>query len=219
MSREETIQILMTIQAAYPNYKPPDKTITVNFWHRMLENYTYQQVEAAVDAYIRTDKSGFAPSVGTVIDKMQMIFGLSDEINEMTAWNIVWKAVRSSGDYERAQKNFEKLPPTIQKTIGNPGQLMEWALTQDINVAVVSSNFMRTFRTEAAREKELRKLSPELLNLINQGNVQKKIKEKENIRSLPTTEEDQMKSGNPMPETAKRRFKELFGKDVDEICE
>ena len=52
MDREETIKVLMTIQAAYPNYKPPDKSITVNLWSRMLRDYTYQQVEAAVDAVL-----------------------------------------------------------------------------------------------------------------------------------------------------------------------
>ena len=38
MTREETIKALMTIQAAYPNYKPPDKTVTVNTWH-MISAY------------------------------------------------------------------------------------------------------------------------------------------------------------------------------------
>lgn len=155
----------MIIQAAYPNYKPQDKTVTVNLWMDMLADYSYQQVMAAVRAYIRTDQSGFAPTVGAVIDKIQLIFG-EENANEVEAWNIVWKAVRSSGDYDRAVSNFEKFPHVIQKAVGTPKQLMEWALTENINVEVASSNFMRTYRIEAAREKELHKLGPDVLCLI-----------------------------------------------------
>lgn len=205
MTREETINILMVIQAAYPNYKPPDKTITVNLWYRMLKDYTYQQVEAAVDAYIRTDKSGFAPSIGAVIDKIQMIFGLSDEINEMAAWNLVWKAVKSSGDYERAEKNFKDLPAAIQKTVRNPGQLREWALTQDINVEVVSSNFMRAYRVEASREKELKKLSPDLLKLI--GTATSRLIKENNVKEIKEIEPPRKKKPVPMPDWAKENIK------------
>lgn len=205
MTREETINILMVIQAAYPNYKPPDKTITVNLWYRMLKDYTYQQVEAAVDAYIRTDKSGFAPSIGAVIDKIQMIFGLSDEINEMAAWNLVWKAVKSSGDYERAEKNFKDLPAAIQKTVRNPGQLREWALTHDINVEVVSSNFMRAYRVEASREKELKKLSPDLLKLI--GTAASQLIKENNVKGIKEIEPPRKKKPVPMPDWAKENIK------------
>lgn len=205
MTREETINILMVIQAAYPNYKPPDKTITVNLWYRILKDYTYQQVEAAVDAYIRTDKSGFAPSIGAVIDKIQMIFGLSDEINEMAAWNLVWKAVKSSGDYERAEKNFKDLPAAIQKTVRNPGQLREWALTQDINVEVVSSNFMRAYRVEAAREKELKKLSPDLLKLI--GAASSRMIKENNVKGIKEIEPPRKKKPVPMPDWVKENIK------------
>ena len=63
----------MMVQAAFPNYKPPDKTVAVNTWFLMLSDYPYQQVQMALKAYIATDTSGFAPSIGQIIDKMQMI--------------------------------------------------------------------------------------------------------------------------------------------------
>lgn len=218
MTREETIDILMVIQAAYPNYKPPDKTITVDLWWRMLRDYPYQQVEAAVDTYIRTDKSSFAPSVGAVIDKMQMVFG-SDELNEIAAWNLVWKAVGSSGDYERAEKNFKKFPSVIQKTIRSPGQLREWALTQNINVEVVSSNFMRAYRTEAARERELKKLSPDLLALTKHLDNQITLKTNNAFKELTVGEQREaaMKAATPMPERVKKRKEELFRERTEQL--
>ena len=156
----------MVIQAAYPNYRPPDKTITVNLWEGMLEEFTYQQVEAALKAYIRTDKSGFAPSIGDIVDKVQMLFG-DIENNDAEAWQLVWKAIRSSGYYERAEQNFANLPEVIQKSIGSAGQLRDWALTEKLNIEVVSSNFKKTYREELTKQKEYKKLSPKLQRLVD----------------------------------------------------
>lgn len=126
MTRDETIEILMVVQAAYPNYKPHDKTVTVNLWYEMLLDYSYQQVGAAVKAYIRTDKRGFAPSIGDIVDKLQMLFG-DEQIDEVQAWGIVWKAICNSGSH--ADEEFENLPELIKKVVGSPGQLRQWALS------------------------------------------------------------------------------------------
>lgn len=214
MTREETIKILMTVQAAFPNYKPPDKTVTVNLWCRMLQDYTYQQVEAAVDAYIRTDKSGFAPCIGDIIDKIQMIFESTNQLNEMAAWDVVWNAIKNSGDNERAEKNFEVLPPIIQKTVRSPGQLREWALTQNMNVEVVSSNFMRAYRTEVAREKELKKLSPDLRRLIQEHSRGMITQDTVSKPLLPAEEKEKKAEEivSRVPDHVKKRYKELFGR-------
>lgn len=213
MTREETIKILMIVQAAYPNYKPQDKTVTVNLWSKMFQGYTYRQVESAVEAYIRTDKSGFAPNIGDVIDKMQMIFGETDELNEMSAWGLVLKAIRNSGYH--AEEEFAKLPSTVQKAVASPGQLMEWALAEDIDgktMSVMQSNFMRTYRSVVAREKELRKLSPELIALV-QSNSPQKIAQQSEQKTLDVRKEreEAIKNSCPMTDRAKRRLSELFG--------
>lgn len=212
MTRDETIEILMVIQAAYPNYKPQDKTVTVNLWYRQLRDYTYQQVEAAVDTYIRTDKSGFAPSIGNVVDKLQMIFE-GEGVNELEAWNIVWKAVGSSGNYDRAVRNFEKLPKAIQKAVGVPKQLMEWALTENIKVEVVSSNFMRAYRIEAEREKELHKLSPDVLCLIKRSEEMHCI-EGNDYEQLSVAEERNManKELSPPPDDMWDRVRQAWSR-------
>ena len=57
MTRDETIKILMVVQAAYPNYKPQNKTVAVNVWTEMLSDIPYEQVSVAVKAYIQTNTS------------------------------------------------------------------------------------------------------------------------------------------------------------------
>lgn len=208
MTREETIKILMVVQAAYPNYKPHDKTVTVNLWYEMLLDYSYQQVGAAVKAYIRTDKRGFAPSIGDIVDKLQMLFG-DEQIDEVQAWGIVWKAICNSGSH--ADEEFENLPELIKKAVGSPGQLRQWALSNvdDKTISYWKSDFQRTYRTFQQRERELKKLPTELLQLIqNHSNIDKITqKNKRNVLELDTSDKWE---GTGMPESVKERFNKLF---------
>ena len=147
MTRDETIKILMVIQAAYPNYKPTDKTVTVNIWTEMLSDIPYEKVSTAVKAYIQTDTSGFAPSVGDVREKVRNIFAKKDELNETAAWSLVLKAIRRSTYY--SEEEFAKLPPVVQRAVSSPRQLREWATLEDVDgktLTVIQSNFQRTFR-------------------------------------------------------------------------
>lgn len=167
VTRDETIKILMVIQAAYPNYKPPDKTVAVNVWAEMLSDIPYEKVSAAVKMYIQTDTSGFAPSVGDVRERVCDIFAKEDDLNETAAWSLVLKAIRRSTYY--SEEEFAKLPATVQRAVASPKQLREWATLEDVDgktLTVIQSNFQRTFRVEQQRERERRKLSPDVLQLM-----------------------------------------------------
>ena len=167
MTRDETIKILMVIQAAYPNYKPQDKTVAVNVWTEMLSDIPYEQVIVAVKAYIQTNTSGFAPSVGDVREKVRDIFLKSDDLNETAAWSLVLKAIRRSTYY--SEEEFAKLPDTVQRVVASPKQLREWATLEDVDgktITVIQSNFQRTFRAEQQKERERNKISPDVLKLM-----------------------------------------------------
>lgn len=179
MTRTETQNILMSIQAAYPNYKPPDKTIAINTWHRMLEEYTYSQVSAGLEMYILSDTSGFAPSIGQVLDKIHTI-GAPVELSEMEAWVLVSRALRNG--YYGAEKEFEMLPPLVQKAVGAPSQLRNWAMTDSESVEnVIQSNFMRTYRSVLRRENEMAKMPPKIKELIGSAGrkAEKTLEKKE----------------------------------------
>lgn len=96
MTREETKKIVMIISASYPNWKPQDLKFTVDTWALMLEEYDYNQIAVALKAYIASDTSGFAPSIGQLIDKMH-ILTYKNEMNELEAWNMLYKAICNSG--------------------------------------------------------------------------------------------------------------------------
>lgn len=186
MTRDETIQLLMVIQAAYPNYKPPDKTVAVNTWLMMLQEYDNQTVMLAVKAYIATDTSGFAPSIGQVIDKIKSIT-TPKSMSEIEAWSLVRKAISDSG--YNATARFNELPMACQRAVGSPSQLRMWALDTEFNENVVSSNFMRCYRSEIARQREIDRMPSEIRQMIDKVNNNSKLLQDEQA-NLPEITQD-----------------------------
>lgn len=169
MNRDETKQILMRIQCTYPNWKPAgDLSFMVDIWNEYLAEYDYKQIIMGLNAYITTDTSGFAPSIGQLIDKINSLT-VKDELNEMEAWSLVSSALRN-GCYG-AEEEFGKLPAAVQKAVGSAANLRNWAQTDIESVEnVIQSNFMRTYRVVVQREREYRKL-PESVRLVMNGAV------------------------------------------------
>lgn len=201
---------------SYPNYKPNNISETVDVWQMMLSDYDYNLVAMALKAYILSDTSGFAPSIGQLVSKIQIITK-PHELSEMEAWSLVSKAIRNSG-YNSVEE-FAKLPPVVQKAVGLPEQLRTWALGENYNEQVVSSNFMRCYRTELARYEELSKMPAEIKALIdnsfrNSYSSQIKDKREQTIKSLTDMKEKEIKSLDtkkeyvPMPEEIKKRMED-----------
>lgn len=153
---------------SYPNYKPADMSETIDVWNMMLEDFSYQQVSLALKAYIMSDTSGFAPSIGQLVGKMQMI-STPSELNEMEAWALVSKAIRNG--YYGAETEFVKLPELVQKAVGQPSQLRQWAHSDMESLeTVIQSNFIRTYRTVVKREKEVQRMPSDVRMLIEKTN-------------------------------------------------
>ena len=207
MTRDETIELLMMVQAAFPNYKPPDKTVAVNTWFLMLADYPYQQVQMALKAYIATDTSGFAPSIGQIIDKMQMINSHAEQ-NEMEAWSLVSKALRN-GNY-KSKAELDKLPDLVQEPVGSPENLHNWAQADIKSVeSVIQSNFIKSYRLAVNRQKEIQKLPKEIKAMISSNkNFDGNRIEKSQNTMLETKEEPaEERKCIPMPDRLKEKLK------------
>lgn len=167
MVREDVVKLLMMIQAAYPNYKPQDKTITVNMWHEMLKDYDSDVIMASLKSYIQTDSSGFAPSVGQLLRPIRIVSVSASETtqNPLEAWALVSKALRNG--YYGAEEEFEKLPPLVQKAVGSPMNLRNWSQTDLKSIeTVVMSQFLSSYKAEQKRAEELAQIPVGLKELI-----------------------------------------------------
>lgn len=169
MTEEQVGKLLMTIQAYYPNYNPPDKKITLNAWYIMLAEYPEELVLQALRACIATNTSGFAPDVGQIMSKIQTI-SQPQELDGMTAWGLVSKALRN-GTYG-AIEEFNKLPPLVRQAVGMPDNLKNWATSDYQTIeTVIQSNFLRTYETVVKRANEINRMPDNIKSLIEKTNA------------------------------------------------
>lgn len=191
MTKEQVGKLLMTIQAYYPNYNPPDKKIAINAWYVMLAEYPEELVLQALRACIATNTSGFAPDVGQIMSKMQTI-SQPQELDGMAAWGLVSKALRN-GTYGAAEE-FNKLPPLVRQAVGMPDNLKNWATSDYQTIeTVIQSNFLRTYETIVKRANEINRMPDNIKSLIEKTNAnsykaQIEQKFQRDINTLPTKE-------------------------------
>ena len=209
MNREDTKKILRIIVDSYPNYKPADISETIDVWNMMLSDYTYEQISVALKAYILADTNGFAPSIGQLVDRVNT-FSHPQELNELEAWSLVYKAIRNSG--YNSEYEFSMLPDMVRKAIGTPNQLRVWAMDENFNEQVVSSHFIKCYRSEVARYRDFRKMPANIQSLISNNSnnrINKRIQERD--KYMDSTKENENKllkcveNSVPMPD----KFKEL----------
>ena len=171
MSREEVQDLLISIQSLYPNWKPENKTATVNAWHWALEEYPAPAVKAALQIYVKTNNTGFAPSVSQIINGIYKPME-QDTLSEGEAWSMVKKAIQDGGYH--AEERFNELPAVIQKAVGSANMIHQWSQTDSDTVnTVIMSNFQRTYKQVVQREQENVRIAPIMSELI--GAVEQKM--------------------------------------------
>ena len=157
MNREDTLKIMSVLKAAYPNYykdmKKNEAEGIVALWTDMFQDEPYQLVAMAVKSHIATDTKGFPPHIGVIKDAIVKLH-TAEELTEQEAWALVSAATRRSSYY--STEEYAKLPPVVQRIVGSPEQLKEWAAmdTATLN-SVVASNFQRSYKARAGHEREL----------------------------------------------------------------
>jgi hypothetical protein len=170
MTREEVTKLIAVMVNSYPNYKPMDLSTTVDIWTMMLEEYTYQEAAQALKTYILSDMSGFAPAIGQLVGRIHETRRLEkgDELTELEAWSMVYKAICNST--YNAEREFEKLPEIVQKAVGNPANLREWAsMDLDAVQSVEQSHFIRVYRAEVEKSKRIDVMPSEVRMRIESG--------------------------------------------------
>lgn len=166
MTRQEALTVMAMLKTAYPSFykdlSKEDINAAVNLWATMFSEESIQVVTEAIKALMCTLK--YPPTIADVKEKIALIMQ-PPAMTEMEAWQIVRKAI----SYYNAEENFINLPPEIQKVVGSPNMLREWAqMDADTVNSVIQSNFMRSFRAKVAQEKEQSMLPESTKRLIHQ---------------------------------------------------
>lgn len=156
MTRKEMAEIFAIMQANYPDFSRDwsDAVLNakINLWLMQFRDDDYKEVLAAVMAHMATDTNRYMPPVGVIKAKLVEI-RMPEEMTPQEAWELVNRATRNS-TYNSGEE-FAKLPPVVQRLVGSPMQLKEWAaMDTETLQSVVSSNFQRSYKVRAAKERE-----------------------------------------------------------------
>lgn len=168
MTFEETRNILTMLQTEYPqSFAKMDSrmmSMKLRLWASEFQYDDYQAVYAVVRAIMSGGNREFAPNIGVIREKLRS-YSVAGELTEQEAWALVSKAI-SNGIYRYAEE-YEKLPPDVQKAVGEPEQLKRWAVMPIDEVqSVVASNFQRSYRVHAQRTRELSAMPPQVQQLL-----------------------------------------------------
>lgn len=169
MTLQEVGQIMDILTACYPAFyskqTDEEKYRASVLWASLFEPYPVELVAAAVKSFIGTDEKGYPPVPGQIMAKVRLLTK-PEELTEAEAWSLIRKAAGNS--IYNAQKEFDKLPPVLQRLVGSPNQLREWGMMEgDEFQTVVASNFQRSYRAKAASEREYLALPPDVRTLAD----------------------------------------------------
>lgn len=176
MTYKETLQIMAILKTAYPNYYKggSDLEQAAALWAELFADDDVLVVAAAVKSFIVNDDKGFPPVIGQI---KTMVRDLTSpkEMTELEAWGLVSAALRNS--LYNSDDEYRKLPPVIQRIVGSPSVLREWAQS-DINElqTVIASNFQRSYRARAKGEREFMALPQSTKDFLSQLAGEKDIK-------------------------------------------
>ena len=159
MTEIEASKILAVLKAAYPAAysKQSDAEIdaVITLWAEMFDE-PYEIVGAALKSFIASDATGFPPSIGQIKGHINKILNPA-QMTEAEAVNMILQATRNA-TYNSVEE-FNKLPAMLQRLVGSPMQLREWAISDSATInSVVASNLQRSYRAMNDRKKELEAL-------------------------------------------------------------
>ena len=168
MNRQETLAIMGVLKAAYPNFyrgmTATDANAIVDLWTSMFIDDPVETVVAAVKALIAGDSKGYPPHIGAVKDYIAKIT-MPQTMTEAEAWALISRAIRNS--LYNSEKEFDKLHPDLQRMVGSPSQLRDWAMMDvDTLQSVVASNFQRSYRAKSQQKKEYAMLPNDVKALV-----------------------------------------------------
>ena len=169
MTERETAQVMSIMQTVYPDsFKDLTKEalgMTVKVWAKVFEDIPANAVQAAVMAHISASTDRFMPPPGVIKQRIVSMTTAEAEITPQEAWQLVYAAAQR-GLYN-AKDEFEKLPPVVQRLVGSPNQLKEWAMMGAETVqSVVASNFQRSYSVRAEKEREYLAMPSSVRNAV-----------------------------------------------------
>jgi len=170
MTRDETLQILALLRASYPafysKFQKRELESIASLWAEMFEHDDFNITKYALKELIATH-TGFPPDIAALKNKIkEIVSAASAEPTNEELWQKLKKA--AGNGYYGAQKEFDNLPPVLQRYLGSPNALRELSMvnTDTLNT-VVHGQFLKQIGIIKEREEYERNMPEEIKMLIS----------------------------------------------------
>lgn len=170
MTQKETAQILALLNAAYPafygKYSADEIKGIVNLWAEMFAEDDFGLVKYALKDLIATH-TGYPPDIAALKAKIKSIVqAATDKPTHEELWQML-KAATSNGFYG-AKQEFEKLPPVLQRYVGSPATLREYAMIDSDTFNTVNhGQFLKQIKIIEEREEYSNSMPADVKLLIS----------------------------------------------------
>lgn len=160
MTKQDTYKVLSIFQTFYKDHfrdlSNEAAQLTVELWQKMFADESGEEVVAAAEAYVTTDRKGFPPVPGQIKELISVLRN-QNGMSEQDAWEMVNNALRNSS-YGSAEE-FAKLPADVQRAVGSANMLRTWATIPYAELqTVIASNFKREYRSIVDQKKDFAKI-------------------------------------------------------------
>lgn len=154
MNDKEIKKLLYVTKSAYPSvygkYTDSDLENLLIAWRMCLADYSYDLASKGLMAYMRTDTKGFPPVPGQIIEQISKL-SAQEQMLPSQAWDMVRRGIKN-GIYG-AEKEYDRMPPAVQKAIGSAQYLRDCATDSGFNEGVARGQFERNYAVVLEREK------------------------------------------------------------------
>lgn len=179
MTREETKMIIKMLSSVYRSefsrLTKEEVSEMLDTWTFLLEDEDANKIATVTKAYLKSNTNAFMPTPAMLINMAYELF-TPKGMTEQEAWNVLYKAICNSG--YNAKYEYDHLPSEI-KPLVTPEQMHDWAIDNNPNWNVTSSNFMRSFRERERQRVEHDKLPNETKTMISELNAKLKLGNKD----------------------------------------
>lgn len=174
MTRNETLQVLSILRAAYPTFygkfQKHELENIVALWTEMFENDDFGIVKYALKELIATH-TDFPPDIAALKGKMkEIVAAATNKPAPSDLWAILKNTVEDGwyGSTAHAQRQFDKLPTVLKRFVGSPATLVEYSqMSADIFNSVIHSQFLRQIDILQEREEYAQTIPAGVKRLIN----------------------------------------------------
>ena len=189
MTRDEVKQILAVMMMLYQNFNPDMSGSMVDVWFAMLKDMDNKAMQQALKWFAESDTSGFAPSVGQLIERYRRLTE-GEQIGAGEAWGMVRQAIGNSAYY--AEREFKALPEEVQKAVGSPDVLRHWALAEETEMQYAQAQFAKNYGNVTARQREYAVMGADIRAMLEARQAGMALeKPKEEKRPLLTEGEEE----------------------------